>query len=82
MSKAASAVALRKGLWRDKQGFWPEAYLWSTSRAKTSGERRAAEKEPFMDGNGLAFNDQGHTFTAAETQGSHPGFFILPDHFI
>ncbi len=23
MSKAASAVALRKGLWRDKQGFSP-----------------------------------------------------------
>ena len=43
MSKAASAVALRKGLWRDKQGFSPEAYF-STSRAETRGERRSSEK--------------------------------------
>jgi len=50
MSKAASAVALRKGLWRDKQGFSPacpavggEAYA-CTSRAETRGERRSSEK--------------------------------------
>ena len=53
LAGAASAVALRKGLWRDKQGFASEAYF-STSRTETRGERRAGQKGPFMDGHQLA----------------------------
>ena len=56
LAGAASAVALRKGLWRDKQGFsvpargtWrrtpvrrPAKYM-QDKRVETSGERRAGE---------------------------------------
>ncbi len=58
LAGAASAVALRKGLWRDKQGFSPAcpafagrrtlvrrpAKYMRDKRAETRGERRSSEK--------------------------------------
>ncbi len=38
LAGAASAVALRKGLWRDKQGFSPEAYFSTSPRQIHAGQ--------------------------------------------
>ena len=38
LAGAASAVALRKGLWRDKQGFLSEAYFSTSPRQIHAGQ--------------------------------------------
>jgi hypothetical protein len=46
MSKAASAVALRKGLWRDKQGFSAEAYFSTSPRQIHAGQEGGNPRPP------------------------------------